>query len=193
MCIRDSFGRALFALHRLATDGAACREDLADVLFSPIAGVPVMRARRIDAELRADRLADPREKCAELRAASETFSYLEDLASDPEAAVVAGALEDAIRALPGVSEAYRHEQLAALGVAREVLQAATRMGRGAGACMAVLAQASVDVSRAGTSGVGVADADVLVCDLAFAATLPPRSCDVLVLCDMTNACRPRCV
>lgn len=110
-----------------------------------------MRARRIDAELRADRLADPREKCAELRAASETFSYLEDLASDPEAAVVAGALEDAIRALPGVSEAYRHEQLAALGVAREVLQAATRMGRGAGACMAVLAQASVDVSRAGTS------------------------------------------
>ena len=46
------------------------------------------------------------------------------------------ALEDAIRALPGVSEAYRHEQLAALGVAREVLQAATRMGRGAGACMA---------------------------------------------------------
>ena len=50
------FGRALFALHRLATDGAACREDLADVLFSPIAGVPVMRARRIDAELRADRL-----------------------------------------------------------------------------------------------------------------------------------------
>ncbi len=184
------FGRVLFALHRLATDGAACREDLADVLFSPIAGVPVMRARRIDAELRADRLADPREKCAELRAASETFSYLEDLASDPEAAVVAGALEDAIRALPGVSEAYRHEQLAALGTARECLQAASRLGAGAGACMAVLAQASVDVSRAGTSGVGVADADVLVCDLAFAATLPSRSCDVLVLCDMTSACRP---
>ena len=107
--------------------------------------------------------------------------------------MVAGALEDAIRALPGVSEAYRHEQLGALGCVREAFSAACRLGLGAGACMAALEVASVDVSRTGPSGAGAPRGvagipeGVFVCDRERAAALPARSCDALVLCDMTSA------
>lgn len=187
------FGRVLLALHRLAAGGAPSREDLVDALYSPLLGLPAAQVRRIDARLRGDRLADVRQECAALRAAGGTFSYLEELACDPEAVVVAGALEDAIRALPGVSEAYRHEQLGALGCVREAFSAACRLGLGAGACMAALEVASVDVSRTGPSGAGAPRGvagipeGVFVCDRERAAALPARSCDALVLCDMTSA------
>ncbi len=191
------FGRVLFALHRLACDEAAAREDLVDALYAPLLGLSSAQVRRVDARLRSDRLADARDEYAALRADSAAFSYLEDLASDPQAVVVAGALEDAIRALPGVSEAYRREQLGALNAAREACGAACRLGLGADACMAALEEATVDVSRRGPAvsqaaheacrdGGGDAFPTALFCSRNHAAALPPRSQDALVLCDMTS-------
>lgn len=230
------FGRVLFALRRLAADDVAKREDVVDALFSPLMGVSAARVWRFDERLRKDRLIDVRAECAALRATNGMFAYLEELATDSDAVVLAGALEDAIRALPGVSEVYRCEQMGALSLVRSVYSAACRLGVGVEACLSVLSRASVDVSREGvarssaarttqdvrdaqnargTSAALVAQnaqaaqaarnaqesaspragakppaSSVLVCDRTYAATLPPRSYDVLVLCDMTSESWP---
>lgn len=237
------FGRVLFALRRLATDDVAKREDVVDALFSPLMGVSAARVWRFDERLRKDRLIDVRAECAALRATNDMFAYLEELATDSDAVVLAGALEDAIRVLPGVSEAYRCEQMGALSLLRSVYSAACRLGVGVEACLSVLSRASVDVSREGVARSSAARAtqdvrdaqnargtsaalvarnaqestsaalvaqnaqaaregasprtganppasSVLVCDRTYAATLPPRSCDVLVLCDMTSESWP---
>lgn len=215
------FGRVLFALRRLATDDVAKREDVVDALFSPLMGVSAARVWRLDERLRKDRLIDVRAECAALRATNDMFAYLEELATDSDAVVLAGALEDAIRTLSGVSEAYRREQMGALSLVRSVYSAACRLGVGVEACLSVLSRASVDVSREGvvrssaarvernardaqntlaaqdvresvppSAGAKSPASSVLVCDRAHAATLPPRSCDVLVLCDMTSESWP---
>lgn len=218
------FGRVLFALRRLVTDDAAKREDVVDALFSPLMGVSAARVWRLDERLRKDRLLDVRAECAALRATNDMFAYLEELATDSDAVVLVGALEDAIRALPGVSEAYRCEQMGALSLVRSVYSVACRLGLGVEACLSVLSRASVDVSREGVArssaartaqdvrsasaalvarnaqtaqesaspraGANPPASSVLVCDRTHAATLPPRSCDVLVLCDMTSESWP---
>lgn len=161
------FGRALSALNRLSGEGggaAACGSaDLSDVLHMPFSGVSVLQARRIDAGLRGDRLADVSDACATVRATDQAFSYLEEMAQDPEAGILAGAVEDAMRRTRGVSEGYRHEQTGAVGKAREAMRAASLFGLDMAACLRSLADASVDascfLSAAGGDAAGGGEAD----------------------------------
>ena len=204
---RTDFGRALSALNRLSGDegGAAARSsaDLSDVLHMPFSGVSVSQARRVDASLRGDRLADVADACATVRAADQVFSYLEEMAQDPEAGILAGAVEDAMRRMRGVSEGYRREQIGAVGKAREAMRAASRFGLDMASCLRSIADASVDASRFAPSASGGAAAfvgnpaprdssapDVLVCSWPHAATLAPGSCYALVAADAESAHHP---
>lgn len=186
------FGRALAALNRLSDEegGAPAHgsADLSDVLHMPFSGVSVSQARRIDAGLRGDRLADVSDACAAVRAADQVFSYLEEMAQDPEAGILAGAVEDAMRRMRGVSEGYRREQVGAVGKAREAMYAASRFGLDMASCLHSLADASVDASCfvPGDSSAP----DVLVCSWAHAAALAPGSCYALVAADAESAHHP---
>ncbi|WP_041690660.1 PD-(D/E)XK nuclease family protein [Eggerthella sp. YY7918] len=184
------FGRVFFALRRLIGDEEPQRADLTDILYSPLLGLSQSQVQKLDARLRGDRLVDLCAECALLRAENEVFSYLEDIASDPEATVLIGALEDRVRTMPGVSEAYRREQLGALALVRETCQVACRMQLDMDAAACVLSSATVDASRQASVPDGTEAPSVLICDVATAATLGARSCATLVLCDMDNAHRP---
>ena len=142
---QTDLGRALGTLHRLA-NGEEDRAAFVDVLYLPFSGVSASQARFVDARLRGDRLASIDEALAEVCAASEVLSYLEDMAQDAEAGVLAGAVEDALRGMKGVSESYRREQLGALSKVRETMRAASRFRLDMGACLDVLADVAVDAS-----------------------------------------------
>lgn len=176
------------------------RADLADYLLSSFSGAPRGFAFDLDARVRGDRTASREDVASLLREGGGMFDVLEELAADPEANIVAGAVEDAVRRMVGRSEAWRREQLGALSVLREVTEAARMAGLGMDMCIEQLGRVQVDVSRAvrgdggelacalpiGRSG----GPDVLITDQASAAALEPGCCGALVLADMTSAAYP---
>ncbi len=194
------FGRALEASRRLSLGEASC-EELIDLLHLPFSGVPAFQVRQLDARLRGDRLASVEEAYAAVRTASPMLSYLEEMAQDSEAFVLAGAVADELRGTPGVSEAYVCEQTYALSKACDAMRAACRFGLGMDACIRSLADAPVDASASlsaapsarGSLPSRPADEpapDVLVCDWTQAAALAPASCEVLIAADAENANHP---
>lgn len=196
---QTDFGCALGALNRLSQGGRGLQpcdqSDLIDVLHMPFSGVSPKRARHIDAALRADRLASLDDALASVRASSQMFSYLEEMAQDPEAGILAGAVEDALRCLQGVSESYRHEQLGALAKAREAMRAACLFGLDMASCLQALSRVSVDVScfLPGALGDGALRGDVpdvVVCGWAQASNLSAASCYALVAADAESAHHP---
>lgn len=210
---RTDFGGALGALNRLSQGEngmQSCEQsDLIDVLHMPFSGVSPKRARFIDAALRADRLASLEDACASVRASSQMFAYLEEMAQDPEAGILAGAVEDALRCLQGVSESYKHEQLGALAKAREAMRAACLFGLDMASCLRTLSRASVDVScflPGASSGRGLSEGgshgasseggshgnapDVVVCTWAQASRFFGASCYALVAADAESAHHP---
>lgn len=195
------FGVAYAAMRRCVTASDEERADLtavSDVLLSPFSGVPTARAQRIDEKLRRGRTTTMGECREALRVESEPFERLEELALDPEASILVGVVEDAVRARSGETEAWRREQTGALEALRGVMDAVRDACAGVGCDDAafamrlvdrMLARATVDVSR--ENGVERFDApDVLVLSLPDAAALGPGSCDVAVATDMTSTDYP---
>lgn len=191
------FGRAWASLFRCAHDSDAALADLSDVLTSPFSGMSVAQAQRIDARMRGDRALDVLPCLAEAEAASNAIALLADAASDIEASVVLGAVEDAVWRIPDVTDAYRREQAAAVGVLRETMETvrAACVATGAADSQAALsiverelARASVNVSRrAFPEGREGAPWDVFVGSMGDVASLGQASCETVVLCGMTSA------
>lgn len=177
------FGRAFLGCYRCLHDDAWNAAFLTDVLLSSFAGVSRARAVEIDTLLRGDRLARRDDALQALRAESEAFSQLEELASDPDADVLIGAFEQRVQADVGSSSAWRAEQLAALGVLRRAMGAARMAGVGMDACVASLLRATVPVavSCGSEAGGGV----VLVTSWSLASQLEPESFDVAIAADLT--------
>ncbi len=120
------FGRAYCAMRSCVRSGRFEPSFVTDVLLSPFSGIDKKQAYDIDAQLRGNRLSRLQrdEVLAELRAASEPFSQLEELARDPQADVLIGAFETAVMRATHRSHEWRAEQLGAMAALREVTSAA---------------------------------------------------------------------
>ncbi len=184
------FGRRFLALGRIANDDTWAKEDLSDAVLPPFSGFGRDEALQIDRELRANRLAE-RDGCLEsLRAASDTFSQFEELATDPEADVLLGVFEQIAFSTPGRSDAWRAEQLAAASAVRSVAKAARASGASMRSCLRVLEDVVVSVSYEGVH-VGNdqherAAGRVIVTTQAVASQMGAGSCQILVMCDLTS-------
>lgn len=143
---QTDFGRTYLSLYRCLHDNPWDPAALADVVYSPFLGFSQADAFKIDASLRIDRIVKRDDALATLRSASELFSQLEELATDPDADVLVGVFEQLVQSLARRSVAWKSEQLAALASLREVTAAARRFGMGIDACAAALARVSVPVS-----------------------------------------------
>ena len=132
------FGRQFLEMYRAAGGGVWSVDDLSDVVQAPFSGFDREKALAIDKGLRADRTLE-RETClAGLRMASDLFSQLEELASDPEADILLGVFEQIAFKAKGRSDAWRVEQLSAASAVRSCTTAARRVGASMAACARVL-------------------------------------------------------
>ena len=179
---RTDFGRAYLGMCHCLHDNPWEVAVLSDVVSTPFSGFSRGDALRIDASLRADRIATLDDVLADLRLESEPFSQLEELANDPDADVLVGVFEQMVQASARRSPAWKAEQLAALRMLREVTGAARRAGAGIDVCMDVLADAAVQVSVQ----VGGSSSAVTMLAQERAAALRPGSCATLVMADLTS-------
>lgn len=189
------FGWRFLSLHRVLSEEDWSKEDLSDAVLPPYSGFNQAQATQVDKELRANRLALKDECLASLRSASDTFSQLEELASDPEADILLGVFEQIAFSSPGRSDAWRVEQLAAASSVRSCTSAARAVGASMGTVMRVLEDVLVTASyesahgraRAGGEADGTAGAGrVVVTTQAVAAQMGAGSCGRLILCDLTS-------
>ena len=104
-------------------------------------------------------------------------------------------LEERLRRMGGLDEAYRAEQLAAAACARRFAAACARAGEPLAGVLELLARQPVSSgAREGAVEGAAPDAprepSVLFMGLADAAERPPCSCAVLVLCDLEASSYP---
>lgn len=160
---------------------------LSDVVLSPFADIPRREALELDKQLRSNRIADRDEWLQQLCTISDTFSLLDEVVRDPEASVVLGAIEQQVMAMPGRSQAWRAEQLAAIGALRAVMETARAVRVPMKDCVEALRALVVIVSYAGVlEGGDQVKPQVIVTTQAVAATMEQRSCDLLILADLTS-------
>lgn len=189
------FGRRFLSLHRVLSEEDWSKEDLSDAVLPPYSGFNEAQATQVDKELRGNRLALKEECLAGLRAASDTFSQLEELASDPEADILLGVFEQIAFSSPRRSDAWRVEQLAAASSVRSCTSAARAVGASMDTVMRVLDDVVVTASYesahgrmpAGREADGAAIAGrVVVTTQSVAAQMGHGSCGQLILCDLTS-------
>lgn len=185
---RTDFGRAYLGMCHCLHADPWDPSVLSDVVSSPFSGFSRADAQRVDASLRADRVVGRDDALVGLRAVSERFSQLEELASDPEADVLLGLFEQMVQSMAHRPPSWRAEQLAAMRMLRDVSGAARRAGAGIRACMDVLAEASVQVSA--QVGSSESSSCVTILDQNRASSLEPGCCATLVATDLTSADYP---
>ena len=117
---QTDFGRAMLSLRRFLVSDAWRSGDLADYLLSPFSGFSVEGAYSIDAQVRGNRLIDRESITASLREKSRLFEAMEDIATDRDADILLGELEDAVHSMVKRPEAWRREQLAAMAAGRRL-------------------------------------------------------------------------
>lgn len=179
---QTDFGRAYLALYQCLHDDPWDPALLSDVLLSPFSGMSRSDAVKADVRIRANRVLSREEALASLRASSEPFSQLEELASDPDADVLVGAFEDMVRGMTGRGEAWCAEQLAACQALRSTTAAARLACVGIDVCASVLERVSLSVS----AQVGEGGRTVLVTTQALASQLESGGCSLLVAADLTS-------
>ena len=186
---QTDFGRAYTALRRCVAESGNALESLMDVLASPFSGISVRRAWDIDEQRRKNRLATVEDVLCMVRQESDTFTHLEELASDVEADVLIGVFEQMVQARPGKDQKWRAEQLAALSAVRGALVAARQMGVDMEAVDVVLSAARVVVSyRVGEAAVD--GRRVVIGSQAAVAELPRNEYGTVIAADLTAANYP---
>lgn len=179
---QSDFGRAFLAMVRCLHSDPWDASALSDVLYSPFAGFTQADALRIDAEVRANRVAAREDVLMQLRALSEPFSQLEEIASDPDADVLVGAFEHMAQSATHRPQTWRTEQLAAMGALRDAAAAARHTGVGIEACASALERATLPVSAC----VDGAGPTVTFTTQALAARMGEGSCASLIIADLTS-------
>ena len=179
---QSDFGRAFLAMVRCLHSDPWDAPALSDVLYSPFAGFTQADALRIDAEVRANRVAAREDVLVQLRALSEPFSQLEEVASDPDADVLIGVFEQMTQAAMHKPQTWRSEQLAAMGTLRDAAAAARHMGVGIESCASALEWATLPVSAC----VDGAGSTVTFTTQAIAARMGKGSCASLFVADLTS-------
>ena len=176
------FGRAFLAVYHSVHDDTWDPSFVSDAVLSPFSGYSPADAVLIDERLRKDRLSDRDTVLFELGAASDRFSQLVELASDPDADVLVGAFEQVVQASAHRSGAWRTEQLGALGLLRDAMEAARFAGAGMDACVKSLEKSAVSASYQQGNGA----VSVTITTQREAARKSARSCATLVLADLTS-------
>ena len=196
---RTDFGAAMLALRSFLTSEAWLSSDLTDFLLSPFSGLSIEGAYSVDAQVRGNRLLDRETIVSVLRERSRLFEAMEDIATDRDADILLGELEDAVRSMVHRPEAWRREQLAAMSALRDAAAAARLADLDMQGLIALLGRSSVDASRSlGVaadgescgSNLSVLPADIVFIDYSRAAAFPPASCGLAVACDLTSAAFP---
>lgn len=184
------FGRCFLQLCHALDDSGWSADDLSDALRPPFSGFSEAVASMYDMRLRADRIARREDVLSALRAASDTFSQLEEVALDPDADILLGVFEQIAFSEPGRSEAWRAEQLAAVNALRTCTSAARAVGASMNACIGVLESCAVAVSYEceceDGQGQLASRPRVIVTTQDAAAQMGEGSCGTLVLCDLTS-------
>ena len=185
---QTDFGRMVLSLARCVDDEIPFDEAaLSDVMRSPFSGISRYEALKLDKQLRADRIASRDAWMQYLCRESDDFSRLDELVRDPEASVVLGAIEHQVMAMPGRSQAWCSEQLAAIGAMRAAMETARLVHLPMDACIETLRSVVVFASYAGLlDDEALANPQVIVTTQAVAATMEPASCDLLLLADLTS-------
>ena len=146
-------------------------------------------ALRLDESLRGNRVANPDAEIGRLCEESPSFAHLMGLARGDfeQSDALIGALESKVQASTNRASAWRAEQLVALKLLRRFFAVAQQAGVGIAVCADMLGRASVAVSTRSRAAEeqGNPPATVLVTTQRAAATLPPASCDVVLLADLT--------
>ena len=179
---QTDFGRAFLAMFRCTHGDPWDCAALTDVLLSPFSGFSQADAFKADASVRADRIAGREGVFAQLRIASEPFSQLEELVSDPDADVLIGVFEQMAQAAAHRSAVWRSEQLAAMGALREATAIARRLGAGIDVCASSLERVSVPFS-AHIEGPG---SSVVLATQSIAARMRSGCCQSLIVADLTS-------
>ena len=192
---QTGFGRAFLALAEFAWGSGPCAAKAADFVLSPFSGVPQRAAWALDAAWRGDRTAGRARIEADLRAASEVLDAALPALGRDDADAALAVLEERLRRMGGLDEAYRAEQLAAAACARRFAAACARAGEPLAGVLELLARQPVSSgAREGAVEGAAPDAprepSVLFMGLADAAERPPCSCAVLVLCDLEASSYP---
>ncbi len=185
--VQTDFGRAFLSLCHVVHDERWSPASLTDVLMSPFSGFTRAQALEADAAMRANRLATSDECLSALRAASDTFSQLEELATSPEADILVGVFEEIVHASCHRSDAWRSQQRSAIAALKSVTKMARQLDLEMPDCMDVLEHAAVTASfevECGRDGAFVAD--VLFTTQDVAAQLDAGSCDMLVATGLTH-------
>ncbi len=185
---QTDFGRAYLAMWACVNANPWQPAMLTDVLLSPFSGISQAEAFAIDKEVRGNRLAEREQVLGVLRAKSELFSQLEELAISPEADILLGVFEQMVQASAQHSPAWRNQQLAAMGVLRQVTTAARQLHAGIDDCAAVLQRISVPVSwQNAENGQALSSASsVVFTTQAVASRMPVGSCQALIVADLTS-------
>lgn len=189
-----SFGAAYECVQRLANSEDEWMRAATDFAHNPLAGMSRFAAQGVNAALRENRLSTSVEACGLLRDASPAFALFETLAQGESCAML-DAL-DAINAYVGNARlsgaAAGRREHAAVEELRGVVQAAAGLGFGESACARVARDlsSSLGVSLSART-VGESDGcTVRFASPANAASLAPRSVDLLVVADATDAAFP---
>ncbi|QKF07437.1 PD-(D/E)XK nuclease family protein [Berryella wangjianweii] len=189
---RTSFGGALIALHEaIAKPGLSDAERLVllcDVLRSPFAGLSQKAARSVEQQVRGDRLTRFDDVLAEVRAASELFSQLEEVATQPGADVLLGVFEDRARRMTGRGGHWVADELAAIAATRQTCYAAYQGACTVEDCIGTLREATVSVAR--SAGEGLTAPTVRIMGRTAAACLPPSAVHTVIACGFEQASLP---
>lgn len=192
---QTGFGRAFLALAEFAWGSGPCAAKAADFALSPFSGVPQRAAWALDAAWRGDRTADHARIEADLRAASEVLDAALPALGRDDADAALAVLEERLRRMGGLDEAYRAGQLAAVACARRFAATCAQAGEPLAGALELLARQPVSSGAWEGASEGAApdapcEPSVLFASLADAAERPPCSCAVLVLCDLEASSYP---
>lgn len=179
------FGRAYLLALRLVNEKAWDPSMVVDILHMPFSGFTPAEARKVDAQLRADRIAQGDECIARLSAESEDFAALMALAHLDAPATGFERFLQRAETLPGRSPEWRSQQYAAIDCVRMVRRFVDELGGGWRDCHVVLGQLAVTVNSSGILPDRAAKPDVLITTQGAAAQLDAGSCALLIATDLT--------
>jgi len=183
------FGRMFLALRRFIRNPETGKPFLTDVLLSPFSGFSRSRAFEIDCAIRSDRTITCDHVLQQLRVESDTFSQLEELASDPDADILAGVFEQIAQNTPNRSVQWHAEQVAAIGLLRSCTAAARAVGASMKSVDAAVTYMAMPVSFM-ASVKGSPSPQVIVSSQPQASNLEPGTFGMCILADLSASSYP---
>ena len=192
------FGRTFLAHYHMQHDDVFDPALVSDALLSPFSGISRDEALRVDASLRADRIVQRDDALLQINALSEPFSHMAELASDPDADVLLGVFEHMAQSMTYRTDAWRTEQLAAMGAFRRVTTAARSVHADIDVCARVLERGSVPISLQATpmpqqhddasklNASSQSPSSIIVTTQSKAAQLSAECCSTLIVADLTS-------